>query len=194
MGWFAIAVLLAVFAALALTRIDPAAILLSGLVVLVVAGAVKPAQALSGFGNTGLVTVAFLFVVAAALRETGASSLLVQRMLGANRSVRSAQARIIFPVTATSAFLNNTPVVAVLMPVVHDWARRHRVAVSKLLIPLSYASILGGMCTLIGTSTNLIVNGLYLEAGYEGIGLPACVASAQLTAQKIADRLKKSAR
>ena len=98
-----------------------------------------------------------------------------------------ALARMAAPVMALSAFLNNTPVVAMMLPVVHDWARKHRLSVSKLLIPLSYASILGGMCTLIGSSTNLVVSGLVLAEGslaplalfdIAWVGLPCAVVGA----------------
>jgi di/tricarboxylate transporter len=118
----------------------------------------------SAFGNEALLTIAALFVVAAGLTDTGAIHLVTERVLGRPKSDTDAQVRLIVPVAGISAFINNTPVVAMFMPVVHDWSRRAGVAPSKLFIPLSYAAILGGICTLIGTSTNLVVNALMIDA------------------------------
>jgi di/tricarboxylate transporter len=93
-------------------------------------------------------------------------------LLGNTRSVVSAQNRIIWPTAVISAFMNNTPVVAIMMPAVGEWARRNGLSISRLLLPLSYASILGGTCTLIGTSSNLIINGwLISELNHPGLGL-----------------------
>ena len=147
-----------------------------------------PAALVAGFGNAGLITVAALFVVAAGLTQTGATQMLARPMLGQPTGVRRAQARLMLPVIGLSAFLNNTPIVAMLLPVVSEWARKIGVSPSKLFLPLSYAAILGGMCTLIGTSTNLLVYGLLLKDGLVGgdepivglftvgaIGLPVAV-------------------
>lgn len=170
-AWFTLGVVVLVFAGLALTRISADLVVLGGLALLTVFGVLTPGQAVAGFGNEGLVTVGLLFVVAAGLRETGVSTVLLQRLLGQTRSVRTAQIKTMVPTTIFSAFLNNTPVVAIMLPVVHDWARRNGLSVSKLLMPLSFASILGGMCTLIGTSTNLVVHGLMLDQGLSGLGM-----------------------
>lgn len=124
----------------------------------------SPRQFAAGFGNEGLLTVAVLFVVAAGLTETGALALVTDRLLGRPRSTFDAQLRMMLPVTAFSAFLNNTPVVAMFIPVVKDWCKKANLSPSKLFIPLSYAAVLGGTCTLIGTSTNLVVQGLMIEA------------------------------
>jgi len=113
-----------------------------------------------------------LYVVVTGLAETGAVGWIGQSVLGRPRSERNARLRLMAPVAALSAFLNNTPVVAIFIPAVTDWAKRHRLSLSRLLIPLSYASIAGGTCTLIGTSTNLVVNGLYTSrTGGAGLGL-----------------------
>jgi di/tricarboxylate transporter len=117
-----------------------------------------------------MVTIAALFIVAAGLNQTGILSRTLQPLLGNPRSALNAQARIVLPVASSSAFLNNTPIVAMLMPLINDWAKRSRVAASQLLMPLSYAAILGGLCTLIGTSTNLVVHGMMLETpGMDGL-------------------------
>ena len=118
----------------------------------------------ANFGNEGMLTVAVLFVIAAALRETGGIGLITQRLIGLPRTTAAAQLRLMLPVTAVSALLNNTPVVAMFMPVVDDLCKKTGISPSKLFIPLSYASILGGACTLIGTSTNLVVQALLVDA------------------------------
>ncbi len=139
--------------------------------VLALAGIISPKEALSGFSNTGMITVALLFVVAAAMRDTGVLDYVGTTVLGGARSERSALVRLSVTVVPLSAFLNNTPIVAMFIPVVMEWCRRVRVSPSRLLIPLSFLTILGGTITLIGTSTNLVVHGLMLEAGLEGFEL-----------------------
>ncbi|MEO0323829.1 MAG: SLC13 family permease, partial [Myxococcota bacterium] len=103
------------------------------------------------------------FVVAAGVRETGALDLVARWVLGRPRALAGAQLRVMLPVSSLSAFLNNTPVVAMFVPLVERWARRHGLPASMLLMPLSYAAILGGTCTLIGTSTNLVVAGMVAD-------------------------------
>lgn len=163
-------VLVLVLALLMFTRIAPDAVLMGGLTLIMVCpvpgeagwkiGVLDIHHALSGFSNPGMLTVGILFVIVTGLRSTGAVDWIAHHMLGRPTGVRQALLRIILPVGSMSAFLNNTPVVAMLIPAVSDWARRSRLPVSKLLIPLSYAAILGGTCSLIGTSTNLVVSGL----------------------------------
>ena len=134
--------------------------LLGILVGLSAVGVINPELAFSGFSNTGMLTIAGLFIVAAGIRETGVVARLSNSIFGRPTSERGALLRLIVPTIVASAFLNNTTIVATLMPVVSDWSKRIQIPVSKLLMPLSFASILGGMCTLIGTSTNLVVAGL----------------------------------
>jgi len=145
--------------ALTFFQIAPDIVLLGGLSLLLVTGVVDTDRALEGFSNEGLITVGVLFAVAEGLRQTGGINFLGQRVLGRPRNVADAQTRIMLPTLFLSAFLNNTPVVAVLMPVLNDWAKKAQMSVSKLMLPLSYAAILGGMCTLIGTSTTLVPGG-----------------------------------
>ncbi|MBZ2188127.1 SLC13 family permease [Alcanivorax sp. JB21] len=153
---------------LASNRVPADMAMMAALVVVVLAGVISPAEALLGFANTGLMTVAALYVVAAALRDTGAIYWLAHRFLGQPRSPGRALGRVVAPTALLSAFLNNTTVVAMMIPAVQEWAQRLKVSPSRLLLPLSYAAILGGTCTLIGTSTNLVVDGLAQKAGLPG--------------------------
>jgi di/tricarboxylate transporter len=159
-AWFVIAVVVLCFGLLASNRFPPDIILMAGLTLLLLSGVINPGEALSGFSNEGMVTVAVLYVVISGFRETGGIDWMVQTLLGSVSSLRHAQFKVMAPVAALSAFLNNTPVVAIFIPALEDWAKRYRLSVSKLMLPLSYAAIAGGTCTLIGTSTNLVVNGL----------------------------------
>jgi di/tricarboxylate transporter len=152
--------LLVVLLLLMFSAVGADAVLLSGLLVLLVAGVIDTKTALEGFANEGMLTIAALFVVAAGVSQTGAMSQLAGRLLGHTQNVRLALLRLTLPVAAMSAFLNNTPIVAALLPAVTEWTRRHQQPASKFLIPLSYATILGGTVTVIGTSTNLVVTGL----------------------------------
>ncbi len=178
-GWFTLVVVGLVFAAMLRGLQTPDMTLLAGAVVLAVAGVISPEQLVRGFSNPGMLTIAALFVVAAALRETGALDGVGRVVLRRSRGPLTALLRLCPPVAAMSAFLNNTAVVAMMVPVVNDWCRRHRISPSRMLMPLSFAAVLGGTCTLIGTSTNLIVNGLITQAtpadakpapGMQGIG------------------------
>ncbi|MDZ7828907.1 MAG: SLC13 family permease [Halofilum sp. (in: g-proteobacteria)] len=162
-AWLTIAVVVCVLGAIFATRIAADMAFLAGLTVLLVAGILTPAQAFAGLTNEGLLTVAVLYVIVAGVEDTGGIRWLVQHVLGRPRSLYHAQARLMAPVAVMSAFLNNTPVVAMLIPAVRSWANKFDLSPSKLMIPLSYAAILGGTCTLIGTSTNLVVNGLLIE-------------------------------
>ncbi len=171
-AWLTLAVVAGCFAMMAWTRIAPDIIMSAGLTLLLVSGVLLPQEALAGFANQGMLTVAVLYIVVSGLTETGAVSWIVQHILGRPRNTRQAQLRLMAPAAAMSAFLNNTPVVAVFIPAVKEWARRNNLNLSRLLIPLSYASIVGGTCTLIGTSTNLVVNGLLVEqAGTPSLGM-----------------------
>ena len=176
-------VLVLLFIGLFRTRLAPDVLFIAAVTALLCTGVLTASEAFSGLSNQGVLTVAVLYVVAAAIKETGGVQWIVQTVLGKPRSVLHAQIRLMLPVTAFSAFLNNTPVVAMLIPAVSEWANRFKLPVSQLFIPLSYAAILGGTCTLIGTSTNLVVNGMLIEATGSGfslfdlapIGLPIAV-------------------
>jgi di/tricarboxylate transporter len=145
--------------------------MIGGCVLLLAAGVITPAEALKGMSNEGMITVAALFVVAAAVERTGALAAIVDRVLGRPRSLAAAQLRTMVGPGLLSAFMNNTPVVALMVPAIRDWAKKHRLAVSKLLMPMNDAVVLGGLCTLIGTSTNVVVSGLVEEKRGAPLGM-----------------------
>ena len=165
-AWLSVAIVACVFGLLAFSRLAPYLVLLAGTSTMFLLGILDAREALAGFANEGMITVGVLFVVAAGLDQTGVLASVVHRLLGRPRTLSGAQRRLVLPVLAGSALLNNTPLVAMLTPVVKDWSRSTGFAASKLLIPLSYAAILGGMCTLIGTSTNLVISGLLADSGH----------------------------
>ena len=163
-------VLGAVFVALFMDVLSPDAVFLGGLVVLVLGGIVDLERALKGFANSTLLALGSLYVVAAALQETGALDIASQYVLGKGKNIRRLLLRMCPSVTVYSAFLNNTPVVAMGIPAIRGWCNRHGVSPSKLLMPLAFSAVLGGICTLIGTSTNLVMHGLLQSEGLEGFG------------------------
>ena len=152
-------------------RRAPDMVMIGGVVVLLAAGVLTPEEALKGMSNEGMLTVAALFVVAASIERTGALAALVDRALGRPESLASAQLRTMVAPAALSAFMNNTPVVALMVPAIRDWAKKNRLSVSKLLMPMNAAVVLGGLCTLIGTSTNIVVSGLVSAKRGHGLGM-----------------------
>lgn len=140
-------------------------------------------QTIAGFGNSAMLTVAVLFVVVTGLVQTGAMAMITKPLIGAPKSTAAAQARLLFPVMGLSTFMNNTPCVAMFMPVVNDLCKKSKISPSKLFLPLSYASVFGGCCSKIGTSTNIVVSGLMVRAGMPElrmfeitwVGLPAAI-------------------
>ncbi len=161
--WFTGSVLTLMFALMARTRMPPDAAVMGALVLLLVGGVVDPGEAVSGFGNPAVATIGFLYVLATGLRRTGALAVISNRVLGRPKTALAAQARLVLPVALFSGFANNTPIVAAFMPMLTTLSRRTGIPVGRLFMPLSFAAILGGLCTLIGTSTTLIVAGLMLS-------------------------------
>lgn len=166
-GWFTLAVIGVMFIALVREFLGADLVMSAALLMLWSKGVISTDEAFSGFNNPQVLTVAMLFAVSAGMQYTGGLNYITRLMLGRNLDRKRVLARLLIPTAAMSGFLNNTPIVAMLTPAVRDWAIRHSRAPSKFLIPLSYAAILGGTCTLIGTSTNLVVSGLLQEYGYE---------------------------
>jgi di/tricarboxylate transporter len=170
-AWTTLLIVVGILAMLMIRQRGADLILLAGVIALMALGILDPRDALAGMSNQGMITVAALFVVAAAMERTGAMNWMVDRVMGRPRSLAGAQLRVMSIPSVLSAFLNNTPMVAMMLPVISDWARKNRISVSKLLLPMNYAVILGGLCTLIGTSTNLVVNGLLIDRTSTGLGM-----------------------
>ena len=155
------------------------------LLLLLAAKIITLEEAFAGFSSESMLSVGLLYIVAGALENTGALHNIGHYLLGKERSaVPWKLMRLTVPLTTASAFINNTPLVAMTIPIVRSWAEKNHYALSKFLIPLSYATILGGVCTLIGTSTNLVVHGLMVKNGFPGmaffeiskIGVPVAIA------------------
>src|SRR5262245_35496745 len=159
-AWLTLGVTGLVFAALLATDAATAVVLTRAVTILMVSGVLLPKEALAGLGNEGIVTIAVLYAVVAGLDATGGSTIIAERFLSRPKSVTGAIVKMMFPVTFVSAFMNNTPVVAMFLPAVSEWAKQNRISVSKLMIPLSYAAVLSGVVTMISTATNLLVNGM----------------------------------
>lgn len=162
-GWATLGVIVLIVGALIKNLAPADAVFLGATVLLAALKIITPEQAFSGFSNPGVLTIAALFVVAAALRETGVLNYIGDHLLGHSVSEKGALGRLAILVVPLSALVNNTPIVAMMVPVIIDWCRKRLISPSRLLIPLSYLAILGGTCTLIGTSTNLIIHGLLLR-------------------------------
>ena len=166
---FVLMALAGMVAALVWDRMRPGMILLSVVVLFLVAGILTPKEMLEGFSNKGMITVAMLFLVSEGVRQSGALGQLIKKLLPEGKTtVLKAQVRMLPSIAFVSAFLNNTPVVVIFAPIIKRWAESVKLPATKFLIPLSYVTILGGICTLIGTSTNLVVHGMVMDAGYEG--------------------------
>ena len=158
---FVLLSLLGMVAALVADKMRPGMILFSVVVLFLCAGILTPKEMLEGFSNKGMITVALLFLVSEGIRQSGTLGQVIKKLLPQGKtSVFKAQLRILPSVAFISAFLNNTPVVVIFAPIIKHWAKSVNLPATKFLIPLSYVTILGGICTLIGTSTNLVVHGM----------------------------------
>ena len=163
-------VLVGIIVALYYEKIAAELIMLAALLVLVLCQVIPMKDALAGFANETIFTIAGLLVVGAGLQTTGAIEFISRALLGQPKK-GTPLLRLIAPVAGLSAFMNNTPLVAFFLPIFVHVARKLRTSPSKLLIPLSYASIMGGTCTLIGTSTNFVIDGKLKSEGLVGMGM-----------------------
>lgn len=170
-AWIVIATIFLVFGLMLFTKLAPDFVFLGGMTILMVTGALPVDKVLSGFSSSSVVLVGALFVVIAGLVHTGVMQWIVRYCLGTPKSYNMAIFRLMTPVAALSSFLNNTTVVALFINVVKIWAKKLNVAPSKLLIPLSYASGMGGICTLIGTPPNLLISGFYMDQTHEQLSI-----------------------
>lgn len=162
-AWITIVTVLAMFTVLIFTKIRADVVFLAAIGILLVAGVVDEKEAFSGFSSSSTVIVGVLFIVLAGLMHTGVLNWIVKHLLGQPKKYSGAIVRMMFPVAALSSFLSNTTVVALFVGIVKMWSKKLGISPSKLLIPLSYASGMGGVCTLIGTPPNLIISGLYTD-------------------------------
>src|SRR6266540_3517860 len=149
-GIFTLTIVLLMMAALVAELMEADVIVFSALGVLLLAGIVAPKEALEGFSNKGMLTVAVLFIVAYAAQTSGFMEVFFDRVIGNGDGLRWSLLRMMVPVMGLSAFINNTPLVAMFTPYVREWSLKHGHAPSKFLIPLTYAVSFGGLFTLIG--------------------------------------------
>ena len=163
-------VLVGLVIALTQERIPAEIVMLIALLALVCTRVIKLDEALKGFSNPAMLTIAALFVIGAGLQATGAIEILSRLLIGRPKQ-GTPLLRLVAPVAGLSAFMNNTPLVAFFIPIFVHVAKTLRVSPSKLLIPLSYVAVLGGSCTLIGTSTNFVIDGTLRQAGMAGLGM-----------------------
>lgn len=170
-AWITILTVLGLFSVMLFTKLRSDLVFFAAIGILFVTGVLEAKEAFSGFSGTSVVTVGVLFVVIAGLTHTGVLQWIVKHLLGLPGSYRKALTRLMLPVAALSSFLSNTTVVALFASIVKIWSKKLGVAPSKLLIPLSYASGMGGVCTLIGTPPNLIIGGLYEEHTGEAMNI-----------------------
>ncbi|MDN5349600.1 MAG: hypothetical protein PWQ54_996 [Bacteroidales bacterium] len=162
-GYIVIAVIIFLIVSLYLNKIGPGFTFMIGIAVLGVFKVITPQEILSGFANEQIAVVVMLLLLGDIIRRSGLLDRLFDRTFSKAKTYRSFMARMTITVAGFSAFLNNTPLVAIMMPYVSSWSKKNGIAPSKLLIPLSYAAILGGTATLIGTSTNLVVAGMVTD-------------------------------
>ena len=170
-AWLTLGVATAAVIAMATERAPAPYVVLSATTLLLVAGVIDTEQAFGGFSNPAPITVAALYVLAAAAQRTGTLDRLPELLGSEGTGARAQLARLLAPTAAASSLLNNTPIVAMVAPTVLNWARRTGRSPSRYLIPISFAAILGGLLTLIGTSTNLVISGLLEASGHQPLGL-----------------------
>lgn len=170
-AWITIVTVLGMFTILLFTKWRSDLVFLGAIGVLYVTGVLDAKEAFSGFSSTSVITVGVLFVVVAGLTYTGVLQCIVKYLLGSPNSYSKAVTRLMLPVAVLSSFLSNTTVVSLFVNIVKMWAKKLGISPSKLLIPLSYASGMGGVCTLIGTPPNLIISGLYEEKTGEAMNI-----------------------
>jgi len=161
--WTTTIILIGMFGLLIKTKIPPVVVFVGALTLTITFRLAPLGESLKGFANQGMLTVGVLLMVAAGMYRTGAITLITEKLIGQPKKLIAAQMKILPPVAIGSAFLNNTPLVAMFIPVIRDLSRTFRLPATRLYIPLSYASILGGTCTLIGCSTNLVVAGMVID-------------------------------
>lgn len=168
---------------LAFELVDPIILISTILAIFIITNIISIQEALSGFINNGVLTMALLFLISIPIQQSGLIERILAAYIGRNKKQQTVLVKLLIPVTFISGFINNTPIVVSLTPVIRNWCERHHLSPSKFLMPISFASILGGMLTLIGTSTNMIIDGMLKSEGHSGlsffevsfVGLPAAI-------------------
>ena len=166
-----LATIVFLLSALYLEWFKPTVSFFIAILVFIFGGILTPSEALNGFANEQLAVIVLLLIISDIFKKSSVVNVLFHRLFGRSENVSSFKLGMMTVVASFSAFFNNTPLVAMMMPYTNNWAIKNKVAPSKLLIPLSYAAILGGCVTLVGTSTNLIVNGLAIDAGFKSLSI-----------------------
>jgi len=166
-----IAVIIGLIVVLYLDLIRPVIAFFLSSLILLISGVIDSKDLMHGFSNEQIVVVILLLLLSDIIQRTGVLDIAFRNIFTPTISYRGFLARMSTIVTGVSGFVNNTPLVAILMPYVYNWAKKKNISPSKVLIPLSYATILGGTITLVGTSTNLVVNGFVTDAGYPSLGM-----------------------
>ncbi|MGM7700958.1 SLC13 family permease [Pseudalkalibacillus sp. Hm43] len=169
--WITFAVIAGMFLLLFFHWYTAEVVVIGAVLILVWTGVLTIEEAFNGFTSEGILVIASLFIIMTTLQKHPAFTKITSVVFGGKQTLRSGLRRMMVVTGGLSSFMNNTPLVLLLTPVVKRWADKHSYSPSKLLIPLSYATIIGGMCTLLGTSTNLVVHTLLLKEGYEGLSL-----------------------
>lgn len=163
--------------------LQPALSFLIAVIIFFFTGIIDTSEIVHGASNQNVILIFLLLITSDFIKKTGVLNNVIQRILKPGLKLPSFFGRLTGIVSLFSAWINNTPLVAFMIPYVYDWARKHNLSPSRVLLPLSYAAIMGGTITLIGTSTNLIVNGLAMEAGEKSlhifdfayVGIPAVI-------------------
>ncbi|WP_371017766.1 SLC13 family permease [Pseudalkalibacillus sp. JSM 102089] len=168
---FVLFVLILMMVGLIFELARPDMIVFISLTMFLLTGILTPDEALKGFSNQGMLTIALLFIIAGAIQKSGIVDRLTSKLIGESYSPRLSMLKMLVPISGFSAILNNTPIVVTFTPLIRKWCEERGLSPSKFLIPLSYATILGGTLTLLGTSTNLVVHGLMLDFGMKGFSL-----------------------
>ncbi|UOQ93141.1 anion permease [Halobacillus shinanisalinarum] len=168
---FVLVMIIAMLGGLLFEVARPDIVIFTVLTIFLITGILTPEEALRGFSNQGMLTIALLFVVAGAVQKSGIIEGVMKSWLNKSKSLLGSMVRFFVPTSILSGFLNNTPIVVTFTPMIKTWCEEHDIAPSKFLIPLSYATILGGTITLMGTSTNLVVHGMLVDYGYQGFSI-----------------------
>ena len=183
-GFYILFLIIVMIAILVKDKLRPGIVLFTVVVLMMVGGVIDSKEALIGFSNKGMITVGLLYLVSEGVSRSGALNRIAQMMLPTKKGNFSRMlSRMLIPVSGLSAFLNNTPIVIIFAPMLKKWSEYVNVPSKKILIPLSYATILGGMCTVVGTTTNLVVDGMMISETGKGmpifeigkVGLPIAI-------------------